>query len=271
MYVGSAVMGFRLQDVKRLVQEYYSTFYLDVSSSRMGVWGGFALIFTFVFFLMLGFSIYVYSLGVEQGALILFSGVLLLEGAAIGSFHMEANAQLRLSMQKAGLLGLPARKFEQENLNDYKLSWIKRKFSITDGELSGFCEKLESMYLVDKRFEEAASGRYGSSLRKFFSIPKDRFVALLLAYFSMLVLVAGSSEFTLDRFFGFYGDISGYFGFSLVVFLFFLAVVVMFLALATPAQLVINCVWHSLTKRWSACTKMTFYIFLRDCNRLAKI
>lgn len=265
------MVGLRFGEVKALIQEYYGLFYLDVSPSRIGIWGGFAFIFSFAFCLMFGFSIYVYYLGVEYAAQALFGIVLVFEVGAIWFFYLEANSQLRLTMKKAGLLGLPAKEFTSKDLNSYKLNWIKMRFSIDEQDLVGLCEKLEAMYLLEKRYEEAANGRYGSSMRKFFSVPKDRFVALLLAYISMLVLVAGGSEFTLERFFGFYGDLSGYFGFSLVIFMFFLSIFFILLALATPMQLVFNCVWHSLTGKFRVCTKMTFYIFLRDCNRLAKI
>ena len=267
---GVAVSGLDLQAAKSLAKEYYLTFYLDVSLWRLGLWGVLGVTAGLVFFTFLCAATVHHFSGNLEIAIVFFALTIIFEMIMLFSFSNEGKEQLEQNMRNSRVIPLLAA-YQPSMLNAYKISWIKSRVGVDEHKFLNLCIELERAWLNNERFRAAAGGPSAAWAGTFFSMPKDRLVAWSLAFLSLLVAIVGGGALGLEGFFGFYGELVNFLTLSLTVFLVFFALVLLVIMFFPITHLLVNCVFESMFRKRAGCSRLTFYIFLRDCSKLAKI
>lgn len=190
--------------IRYLAKEFYLTFYLDLHPRKFGFLGGLSYIswVCFIFFLLS--SAYLYSIGLPPAAFSIFGMAVFFEILGLLFMRLESKDQVAKALMAQGIVS-SLNTYDQKNMNNYKRVWLCRKMNCDVMALAKICMVFEETYLKMKNYEDRAIGSYGKSMGKFFSLPKERVIALSIALISILIAIMGSGSFTLDGFFIFMG------------------------------------------------------------------
>jgi hypothetical protein len=258
-----------LQDIRRLANTYYKTFYFKFSLKNWNASGGLSLLF-FLLFLWLFISFIFYHV----------TGNLIAAYTHLGfSYAFEISWLLCLSaslkkrraneIHRQGLIPSPD-SYDPKQKRKIQKAWIERNLRINSGELYNFCDTTSKISTLHKQLNIRADGIGSQGILDFFTVQKDRALALFIALVALFASLFGAGPSNFESFMSSYGDIKNY----LIIVLSVCGSVSMLILTSMWFSNMLHLVFNGIREAFpnkNGCTEVTLSTFLRDCTEIAKL